>query len=332
MTFNALTKPVVFLVAILIVLLVFVVVPIMAGESIGGRLKTVTLPSVPKDDSIREAFNQINARIKDLQEEKHENLTQHRIFTQSRRRDTANIKRFGYKIWGNMVISDGNIVQVNFYWFFTRSAEELKKFGSGLGLQLNEGYIFYFDKDGTLFRYLEGEFSALIEKIHQPEIALIHGIEIEFHKNGIPSSYKTIMNKPIVDKIIGGKPIEETKQLGRLIEWDEEGKVISDIGTDIPMPWTDTPKPIPEPSEKPLATEEENKGKADTSELRPWRSADGTQEVRATFVSVEGTTIFLTREDGTAASVEMSQLSVADQEYVKQRLAAENNEEKKSIF
>jgi hypothetical protein len=60
------------------------------------------------------------------------------------------------------------------------------------------------------------------------------GIEVKFHLTGFPASYKTIVRNRL---------------FGRQIEWDEEGKVLSDVDIDIPMPWADAPKPASEREE-----------------------------------------------------------------------------------
>ena len=54
---------------------------------------------------------------------------------------------------------------------------------------------------------------------------------------------------------------------------------------------------------------------------RTWRSLDGEFEEKATFLSGDEKFIFLKREDGETIKVEVSEISLEDQEYVQPRLA-----------
>jgi hypothetical protein len=53
------------------------------------------------------------------------------------------------------------------------------------------------------------------------------GIEIKFHPNGFPASYKSIV---------------QNRLYGRQIEWDDKGEIVSDVELDIPQKWKDAPK------------------------------------------------------------------------------------------
>ena len=218
MFFNILKKPVTF--AAIIMIIAFAVVPLNAEETGLFRLKIVSVPDSPTGDWMKEAFDQINACISALNEKKYENLTQHRVFTEGRRKNEHRRERSGYKIWGKMVITDGNVVQVNFYWFDEAFIQMSLHERARLHLVGNEGYVLLFEKDGTPVRYLEGQFYRIIDKIHPPKIALANGIEIKFHHNGVVSSYKTIA---------------EGKRLGRTIEWNENGNVIKDEIVEKPL-------------------------------------------------------------------------------------------------
>ena len=88
------------------------------------------------------------------------------------------------------------------------------------------------------------------------------------------------------------------------------------------------PKPIQAPDQvvetvevKPVATEPK----------RTWTGVDGLYSMEAKYLSSDGERVTLERDDADRpiVRVKLSQLSVADQEYVKQRLAAENNQAKK---
>jgi len=66
-------------------------------------------------------------------------------------------------------------------------------------------------------------------------------------------------------------------------------------------------------------------------EMHTWRSAGGEYEIKATFVSGDETIIVLKREDGVVIRVEVALLSAEDQEYVKQRLEAEQEKNAESL-
>jgi hypothetical protein len=54
-----------------------------------------------------------------------------------------------------------------------------------------------------------------------------NGVEIHFHPTGFPKIYRTII---------------KNRLFGRQIEWDENGKVISNVDLDFPKEWKDAPK------------------------------------------------------------------------------------------
>ncbi|MDR0703752.1 MAG: hypothetical protein LBF88_02070, partial [Planctomycetaceae bacterium] len=53
------------------------------------------------------------------------------------------------------------------------------------------------------------------------------GVVIHFHPTGFPKIYRTIIRNRL---------------FGRQIEWDETGKVISNVDIDFPQKWDDAPK------------------------------------------------------------------------------------------
>jgi hypothetical protein len=53
------------------------------------------------------------------------------------------------------------------------------------------------------------------------------GIEVKFHSNGVPESYKSIVRNRLY---------------GRQIEWNDKGEIISDADLDIPKEWKNSPK------------------------------------------------------------------------------------------
>jgi hypothetical protein len=55
-----------------------------------------------------------------------------------------------------------------------------------------------------------------------------NGVEIHFHSTGFPKSYRTII---------------KNRLFGRQIEWDEIGKVISNVDLDFPQKWNEAPPP-----------------------------------------------------------------------------------------
>lgn len=54
------------------------------------------------------------------------------------------------------------------------------------------------------------------------------GVEIHFHPTGFPKSYRTII---------------KNRLFGRQIEWDETGKVISNVDLEFPKKWNEAPPP-----------------------------------------------------------------------------------------
>ena len=166
------------------------------------------------------------------------------------------------------------------------------------------GYFMVFDEYSRLVKYVEGEInfdqnltghevakSAKLflrdlpgEQNRQPS-----GLEIIFHATGYPASYKTIVKGELI---------------GRQIEWDENGNVLSD---------DDIPPPPDFDSDKPVIVPELDK-------MRTWHftSDDGEQEIEALLVSIsDGTTVALEQRDGTMVHVERSSLSADDQESVR---------------
>jgi antitoxin component YwqK of YwqJK toxin-antitoxin module len=95
-----------------------------------------------------------------------------------------------------------------------------------------------FDSEGSLTGFLEGDV-----KEADPQNVVVkplastgdyryfrmngNGRIMTLHANGYPKSYKTIV---------------KNRLFGRQMEWDENGKVISDDDYDIPQPWADAPK------------------------------------------------------------------------------------------
>jgi hypothetical protein len=122
-----------------------------------------------------------------------------------------------------------------------------------------QGYFLRFSPEGHILAYAEGMmrsvpnlqdiddsvgdiFTVTEWVVFDMRLVIENGVEISFHENGVPSKYRT--------------HVKHDRLFGRQIEWDEKGKVTSDVDLDIPMPWADAPDPIPEPSGKPLVPEE----------------------------------------------------------------------------
>jgi len=98
----------------------------------------------------------------------------------------------------------------------------------------SNGFFMVFDEYFRLTKYVEGEITfdqnltgyevAKTAKLHLRDLPIERnrrpsGLEITFHSTGYPSSYKTIVRNELI---------------GRQIEWDEKGNVISDIDTSLP--------------------------------------------------------------------------------------------------
>jgi hypothetical protein len=107
------------------------------------------------------------------------------------------------------------------------------------------GYYISFDEDGKILAYAEGSIDAMesrkFENFYNNSdksqnmywmflncfVKLGKGIEVTFHPNGYPASYRTVVR----DRLFG-----------RQIEWNDKGEVLSDVDFDIPKVWKDAPK------------------------------------------------------------------------------------------
>jgi hypothetical protein len=107
------------------------------------------------------------------------------------------------------------------------------------------GYNLSIDEGGNILAYAEGNVkygeSREPENLYQNKdksrqyywnagnsfYVLNKGIEVIFHPNGYPASYRTVVNNRL---------------FGRQIEWDDKGEVLSDVDLDIPKEWKDVPK------------------------------------------------------------------------------------------
>jgi antitoxin component YwqK of YwqJK toxin-antitoxin module len=98
------------------------------------------------------------------------------------------------------------------------------------------GYFLSFKND-NLHIYAEGDIPLKITNYYDATIKDNtklnnlsidgKGIEIKFHPNGFPASYKSIV---------------KNRLYGRQIEWDDKGEIVSDVDLDIPKEWKDAPK------------------------------------------------------------------------------------------
>jgi hypothetical protein len=110
-----------------------------------------------------------------------------------------------------------------------------------------QGYFLRFSPEGSVLAYVEGVmhklsdlydindsidnyFTATEWIVFDQCLVIEKGVEIFFHSNGFPSKYRT--------------HVKHDRLLGRQIEWNDKGEVISDIDLDIPKPWIDAPKNV----------------------------------------------------------------------------------------
>jgi hypothetical protein len=109
----------------------------------------------------------------------------------------------------------------------------------------SQGYFLSLDENGKILAYAEGElydsegrkFEDFYKKREDSRhyywyflnsfAALTKGVEVKFHSNGYPASYRTVVN---------------SRLYGRQIEWNDKGEVVSDIDLDIPKEWKDAQK------------------------------------------------------------------------------------------
>jgi hypothetical protein len=110
---------------------------------------------------------------------------------------------------------------------------------------LSHGYYLSISDDGKILAYAEGmlhdgearKFEDFYKKRDDSRhyyrrllnafVALTKGVEVKFHPNGYPASYRTVVN----DRLFG-----------RQIEWNDKGEVLSDVDLDIPKVWKNAPK------------------------------------------------------------------------------------------
>jgi hypothetical protein len=135
---------------------------------------------------------------------------------------------------GSIHFTNGIVRDIQFTSYSNRRGYYLSLDNKGRIIAYAEGVIdgvknekqldkFYEERDGDRPSFQCGFFRTLLGK----------GIEIEFHPNGYPSTYRTIVR----DRLYG-------KQL----EWNDKGEVILDVDLDIPKEWKDAPKKVePQP-------------------------------------------------------------------------------------
>jgi hypothetical protein len=110
---------------------------------------------------------------------------------------------------------------------------------------LPQGHYMSINKEGKILAYAEGEFGNIetrkIEDFYKKRedfqhyywyslssfVALTKGVEVKFHSNGYPASYRTVV---------------KNRLYGLQIEWNDKGELISEVDLDIPKEWKDTPK------------------------------------------------------------------------------------------
>lgn len=170
---------------------------------------------------------------------------------------------------------------------------------SGDDANVLQGYTFVLNDDGLPIFYIEGMFSMPNTFFSLPELES-NGVQIKFHTNGTPSTYKTIVRNRL---------------FGRQIEWDEKGNVISDVDLDIPKPWPGAPK-SPEESEQ-VKNKPAPEDTKPISVMREWMSADGKSKTTAKIVTKTDETVTLENEAGKRVDVKIERLSESDREYVK---------------
>ncbi|MDR2345184.1 MAG: hypothetical protein LBE18_03885 [Planctomycetaceae bacterium] len=107
------------------------------------------------------------------------------------------------------------------------------------------GYNLSIDENGSILTYAEGimgqgerrelenfynnkdKSRQFYWQSHDTFDILKKGVEIKFHPNGYPAIYRTVV---------------QDRLYGRQIEWNDEGKIISDVDLDIPKQWEGAPK------------------------------------------------------------------------------------------
>jgi hypothetical protein len=113
------------------------------------------------------------------------------------------------------------------------SGEALAFVGVKGGNRRDCGFFLVFDDQLRFQRYVKGEveFDYNSSGHNVGKTAKVpdngSGIEIIFHKNGYPATYRSIVKKRL---------------FGRQIEWNDKGEVMSDIDLDIPKELEEAPK------------------------------------------------------------------------------------------
>lgn len=119
------------------------------------------------------------------------------------------------------------------------------------GFNFDNGYYLSIDDNGKILAYAEGindsSEARSLENFYNNQcktrnyywlrrntfVTLKKGIEVTFHPNGYPSTYRTIVR----DRLYG-----------KQIEWNDKGEVILDVDLDIPKEWKDAHKKVePQP-------------------------------------------------------------------------------------
>jgi hypothetical protein len=101
--------------------------------------------------------------------------------------------------------------------------------------KIDSGTYIMFDEKSRISKWSMGNLFDHVDvsELNSPTIQKIrsqvdgNGVEIYFHPTGFPKIYRTII---------------KNRLFGRQIEWDENGKVISNIDLDFPQEWKDAPQ------------------------------------------------------------------------------------------
>jgi hypothetical protein len=105
------------------------------------------------------------------------------------------------------------------------------------GYPVTRGSYFMFDDKSRVKMWLEGDMRELEDSFSKkradPKKTKYtidgDGVEIHFHPTGFPKSYRTIVRNRL---------------FGRQIEWDENGKIISNVDLEFPQQWKEAPEKI----------------------------------------------------------------------------------------